>query len=133
VPRAWQTLCFSPPCGALDPTAAPPHPLPPLRPPPLLVPPRNGAVIKATASSGSYLNLAAAGLAPDSRPDTALSEPPGSPGSLEAPLIDKKAGLRTHGVLFLSRAKTWWAGLALMLTAASVLVVTVLTAGGGAE
>jgi hypothetical protein len=129
---------------------APPPPPPPsqaaprLRPPP--APPRpanvrrNGAVIKATAASSSYLNLAAAGLSPDARAppaapasDAGSDVEPGSPGGLVAPLFDKKAGLRTHGVLFLSSAKTWWAGLALMLTAGSVLAVTLLTAGGGAE
>ena len=44
----------------------------------------------------------------------------------------KKAGLREHGVLFLSSAKTWWAGLFLISAACACLAITLLTLGGGA-
>lgn len=76
-------------------------------------------MIKATASVSS--NLAEAGEAPP-------SEGPSAPL-----LIDKKAGLRTHGVLFLSSAKTWWAGLGLVVLAVLVMAITMLTTGGGAH
>jgi len=85
---------------------------------------RNAAVIKATASS---MNLAEAAQGVEEG-----AEGPSSSSGLAAHLIPKKAGLRTSGVLFLSSAKTWWAGLALILVAALVFAVTLLTAGGGA-
>jgi sodium-coupled neutral amino acid transporter 7/8 len=88
----------------------------------------NAAVIKATAS---VANLAA--LAEDG--DVGAGDAGGgeASGGLGAALIPKKAGLRTHGVLFLSSAKTWWAGLGLIVLSCLVFVITLLTTGGAAE
>ena len=54
-----------------------------------------------------------------------------APRSPSRPLIPKKAGLRSHGVLFLSHAKTWWAGLVLIVIALAVFSITLITAVGG--
>lgn len=95
--------------------------------------PRNAAVIKATTARESYLNLAdAADGGGDATPGGAAAAAGATPLSAGAG-IPKKAGLRTHGVLFLSSAKTWWAGLFLIVLSALVMAVTLLTAGGGAH
>jgi hypothetical protein len=78
----------------------------------------NGAIIKATttnfdAAAGEEgegeegaLDAGEDALEGGSR---AAGEGAGGGGGLAVPLvIDKKAGLRTHGVLFVSSAKTWW-------------------------
>lgn len=92
-------------------------------------------MIKHTAS---HLNLADAEAAAASGGDASFSGGGGASfsggggGGEASPLIAKKAGLRTHGVLFLSSAKTWWAGLGLVVMAGLVMVITALTLGGGA-
>ena len=90
---------------------------------------RNAAVIKATTHPEDYA-AQADGAASDSAAETPR-DAAGAP--LLGGAIPKKAGLRTHGVLFLNTAKTWWAGLFLVVLSGVVLVITLLTAGGGAE
>lgn len=78
----------------------------------------NAAVIKATASVASLSHLPGAG------------GESGDEAGPSAPLISKKAGLREHGALFLSSAKTWWAGSVLVALGCMVVVITLLTTGG---
>ncbi|GBF99905.1 hypothetical protein Rsub_12813 [Raphidocelis subcapitata] len=90
----------------------------------------NGAVIKATAST---LNLDALAEGEEGGSD-GLASADGAGAGPSAPLLyAKKAGLRTHGVLFVSESRMWWAGLGLLVLAGLVFVITLVTAGGGAE
>jgi hypothetical protein len=79
--------------------------------------------MKATASA---LNLEALAEGEEGGAD-------GDAGPSTPLLFAKKAGLRTHGMLFVSESRTWWAGLGLILLAVTVFVITLATAGGGAE
>lgn len=83
-------------------------------------------MIKATAST---MDLASQGQ--DATPRGSPTRASAS-AAARSPLIPKKAGLRSHGPLFLSHAKTWWAGMALVVVSFAVFAVTLLTAGGGA-
>lgn len=47
--------------------------------------------------------------------------------SLSVPLLDKKAGIRDAGLIFVSESKSWLAGLLLVVVSGLVLSVTLLT------